>query len=113
MKTRVNSILVEDDLGVAHRISCRCPNGDFKRKFVMKLVNEATVLPTEGIVTLLGEVLTENQRLISRLREVEEGFEIASAFAESEYGTIDAATELAETLLAVLNGETGIGPDEG
>ncbi len=112
MKTSVSGILIVDDLGVKHRISCRCQNGDFKRKFVMKLLSEANVLPTEGVVTLLGEVLAENQRLISKLKESNDNFDIASEFVDDQSHIIDTARQLVEVLLDALCGEADVDIDE-
>jgi len=108
MKTRVDGIRVKDDYGIVHYVSCRCPNGDFKRKFITMLANEADVVPTEEIVRLLGEVLKENQRLIARLKEVEANFEIATEIADDQYERIDTAREFAEAMLGVLGDDTSI-----
>ncbi len=108
MKTGVNTILVRDDLGIEKRIRCRCPNGDFKRKFVMRLINEGALLPTEDVVALLGEVLAENQRMIRRLKKIEDDFDVSSTFADDQCETINTARKLVEVLQEVLNGEADV-----
>lgn len=69
MKTKVNRLLIRDDMGIEHAVSARCANGDFKKKYIRGLIDQGLLLPTQGVVTLLGELIEENRLLKKELRE--------------------------------------------
>lgn len=78
METKVNGLLIKDSFGVQRRVSSRCANGNFKRKYIRGLIRQGVLQPTNGVVTLLGEVLDENERLRRELFAAREEVEEAS-----------------------------------
>ena len=68
MKTKVDGLLIRDDFGIQRRVSSRCGNGDFKRKYIRNLIEQGLLQPTSGVVTLLGELIDENLQLRRQLK---------------------------------------------
>lgn len=83
MKTKVGGLLIKDDLGIPRRVSSRCVNGDFKRKYIRKLIEDGILQPTAGTVTLLGELIDENVRLRSQLNAAVHEKEMATDVIDS------------------------------
>ncbi len=89
MKTRVDCLKIRDDFGIEHDVTCRCPNGDFKRKYIRGLIEQKVLLPTHGVVILLGELIDENRRLVKQIDDVRKEL-------DSALDAIDAVSEITE-----------------
>ena len=64
MKTKVTLVKVALPDGSGYNwINIRTAQGDFKRRFMERLLREEVVVAQPAVVALLGEVLEENKRL--------------------------------------------------
>ena len=87
MKTKVDGLRIKDEFGIVHDVTSRCPNGDFKRKYIRGLIEQRLLQPSYGVVVLLGEIIDENQRLRARLNRALDDLDSAE-------GAIEAVAEI-------------------
>ena len=79
MKTMIRSINVQNDHGIVS-VGIRMPNGDLKRKHLMKMLKDGAVLPQVAVNRILLEVLNELDGLYSSRRGwVEKALELRGA----------------------------------
>ena len=93
MKTKVDGLLIRDDFGVQRRVSSRCSNGDFKRKYIRNLIAQGLLQPTSGVVTLLGELIDENaslrRQLLTAIHDKQDAEDTIDSIAERIFDYYD------------------------
>lgn len=120
MKTVVGKIIIKDTSPNTERksktIPIRTKNGNLKRRFLHDLISRKLVIPSDGITTILGEVLEElswdklyieyllqdKHTLEKDLEEIVEKYEgeiegLQAELAEKDDDIADLQTDVCET----------------
>lgn len=83
MKTKVSGLLIRGQDGVLRRVSARCANGDFKKKYIRNLIDQDLLQPTGGAIEILGELIDENLRLKKVVKSLEKDLRLAEDTIDS------------------------------